>query len=119
MYYAPGPYDHDSWSDWPYSAHEPERAREIRDLMEVVSDYEEAADPDTRIHYEPQEINEDLLERLEEALSEIGEEVCSLEARYHHARDAEKRIETLLLSHYESELDEDKEDKENDEQSGY
>lgn len=85
-------YDRDPWSDWPYGAYEPERAREIRELMEVVSDHEEAADPDTLIYYEPPDIDEELVESLEEALGQITREVESLEARLEHAREAERRL---------------------------
>lgn len=100
-------YETDSWSNWPYGAYETGRAREITELMEAVSDHEdEAADPDTLVYYEPPEIDEELLERLEYALEEISQEVESLQARLEHARDAERRLDALILVHYNAELEE-------------
>lgn len=108
-----GPMDRDPWSDWPYGAYEPGRAREIRELMNVVSDHEEeAADPDTLVYEEPPKIDDDFVEPLEEALAQISTEVESLEARLEHARDAERRLDALLLTHYDDELEEDEEESE-------
>lgn len=102
-------YDDDPWSNWPYGAYEPGRAREISELMDVVSDHEEAADPHTLVYYEPPELDEGLLERLEVALGEITTEVESLQARLEHARDAERRLDALLLAHYDDDLKDEEE----------
>ena len=102
-------YDDDPWSNWPYGAYEPDRAREINELMEAVSDHEDAADPDTLVYYEPPELDDDLVERLEVALGEITTEVEDLQARLEHARDAERRLEALLIAHYDEDLKEEEE----------
>lgn len=87
----------DRWADWPQGAYPYERAREIRELLEAAEDLLDAEDPEAKIRQEPPELDGDLVERMEEAQAEIGDEIDELEARLRKAEEASRKLEKVLL----------------------
>lgn len=94
-------YGMDPWANWPYEIRDEWRAREILDLLEEAANREASSNPDIVVYEQPLNLDEGLVERLENAVQDLHNEVDGLEVRMDRANAALLTLEKLLGEHYE------------------